>query len=428
MITESFSDSTGSYIRIVGDERDRISDTVIGSGCISGICPLSIEKVNGNREYIYEVTGFISLSEYIEENGITKRLWIKVLNGICELISGLEEHMLDGEHLVVDIENIYVRGEEPEVAGVFISEHKRMLGESVMELMEKALKFPDMDRETSEFIYRLHGLCAKKRISRKDLLAFLGEEDPYLSEKASGDESPDKIEDKGRLSSRITAGKAGGQIDDPLIKEVMRKLRHRDVPERSERMIGKSKNGDISAENKDTIVNIRSKLLSLGLLGSGIVIPIILIACGFFTSRTTGKIDLTSVVALFLFFIAAAGYGAWKLWPGDDVYYIVDEEETVSVCMVPRDSGMRIIPVEGFPWSIGSDDRKCDAVLASDAVSPLHAVLKRQGKAVFITDQESSAGTFHNGDRLTPWSSVRLKDGDLVAFGDVRYVVEIDLD
>ena len=73
MITESFSDSTGSFVRIVGDERDRISDTVIGSGCISGICPLSIEKVNGHREYVYEVTGFISLSEYIEENGITKR-------------------------------------------------------------------------------------------------------------------------------------------------------------------------------------------------------------------------------------------------------------------------------------------------------------------------------------------------------------------
>ena len=71
---------------------------------------------------------------------------------------------------------------------------------------------------------------------------------------------------------------------------------------------------------------------------------------------------------------------------------------------------------------------ECDAVLASDAVSPLHAVLKRQGKAVFITDQESSAGTFHNDERLTPWASVRLKDGDLVAFGDVRYVVEIDLD
>ena len=428
MITESFSDSTGSYIRIIGDERDRISDTVIGSGCISGICPLSIEKVNGHREYVYEVTGFISLSEYIEENGITKRQWIKVLKGICQLISGLEEHMLDGEHLVVDIDGIYVRGEEPEVAGVFISEHKRVLGESVMELMEKALKFPDMDRETSEFIYGLHGLCAKKRLSRKDLLAFLGEEDPIVSCNASGDESADKVEGKGSLSSRIIAGKPGVQTDDPSIKELVRNLRHRDASERSEKMSGKSKNGDISAENKDTIVNIRSKLLSLGLLGSGIIIPIILIACGFFTSRTTGRIDLTSVVALFLFFIAAAGYGAWKLWPGGDVYYIVDEEESVSVCMVPRDSGMRIIPVEGFPWSIGSDDRKCDAVLASDAVSPLHAVLKRQGKAVFITDQESSAGTFHNDERLTPWASVRLKDGDLIAFGEVRYVVEIDLD
>ena len=140
MITEGFGDSTGSYVRITGDEKDRISDAVIGSGCIRGICPLAIERVNGHREYVYDVTGYTPLADHIEENGITKDQWIKVLRVICDVVTELERHLLDGEHLVIEMENIYVSDGLEEVAGIYVSEHKKAFAESVMQLMERALK------------------------------------------------------------------------------------------------------------------------------------------------------------------------------------------------------------------------------------------------------------------------------------------------
>ena len=165
--------------------------------------------------------------------------------------------------------------------------------------------------------------------------------------------------------------------------------------------------------------------MPIGVLAAGFFIPLVLIMSGMFTGRTTGQIELTSAAAAFLFFMSVGGYGAWRLWPKDEKHVIVDAEEPVTVCMVPRDTGCRVIPVEKYPFSFGSDDKKCDAVVESASVSPLHAVLKREGKAVFITDQESSSGTYRNDERVAPWSKVRLKDGDIVAFGSVRYVVEI---
>ena len=408
MLTENWSDSTGNYIRIPGDDRDRISDGMITGGCIDGICPVSIEKVNGHREYVYDVSGYMSLIDYMEETGVSKRTWIHILRKLCDLISETEKHLLDGEHLVLEPDCIYVRGDEPELIGIYVAEYKKDLGESVMNLMEKALKCPEADREISEFIYRLHGLCAKTKLTRKDLMVFLDSESN--EEKAVADRPLEKKNDKSYRKPLRTDFERISSISGKSTSEKGKRLHFLPKKSISGKIIG---------------FCAGPKLLPIGVLTAGFLIPLVLAASGMFTSRTTGQIEMTSAAAAFLFFMSVGGYGAWRLWPKDEKHIVVDVEESVSVCMIPRDAGCRVIPVEKYPFSFGSDGKKCDAVVESASVSPLHAVLKREGKAVFITDQESSSGTYRNDERVVPWAKVRLKDGDIVAFGSVRYVVEI---
>jgi hypothetical protein len=56
----------------------------------------------------------------------------------------------------------------------------------------------------------------------------------------------------------------------------------------------------------------------------------------------------------------------------------------------------------------------------ANGVSRLHAVLKREGKRVFVMDLGSSNGTYLNGKRLTPNLDQTLNHGDMLALGKLK--------
>jgi len=63
-------------------------------------------------------------------------------------------------------------------------------------------------------------------------------------------------------------------------------------------------------------------------------------------------------------------------------------------------------------------------VLDHETVSRRHATLDRHDGAHWITDLGSTNGTFVNGARAT--RSIRLRDGDEISFGAVKYVLRAD--
>jgi hypothetical protein len=56
----------------------------------------------------------------------------------------------------------------------------------------------------------------------------------------------------------------------------------------------------------------------------------------------------------------------------------------------------------------------------ANGVSRLHAVLKREGKRVFVMDLGSSNGTYLNGIRLTPNVDQTINHGDMLALGKLK--------
>lgn len=56
----------------------------------------------------------------------------------------------------------------------------------------------------------------------------------------------------------------------------------------------------------------------------------------------------------------------------------------------------------------------------ANGVSRLHAVLKREGKRVFVMDLGSSNGTYLNGKRLSPNVDQTLNHGDMLALGKLK--------
>jgi pSer/pThr/pTyr-binding forkhead associated (FHA) protein len=61
-----------------------------------------------------------------------------------------------------------------------------------------------------------------------------------------------------------------------------------------------------------------------------------------------------------------------------------------------------------------------EIVILDKRSSREHAVIRREGRKVFLEDQNSTNGTYLNGERLL--QVVQLRDGDQIKVGDVAFV------
>ncbi|MBQ8666204.1 MAG: FHA domain-containing protein [Lachnospiraceae bacterium] len=403
MIKERWSDSSGSYIRIEGDTGDRICDGILMSGCVRSILPVSIERVNGKREYVYDVTGYRSLTEYMDDVPASEDKLRKTMLGIMSAISELEEYLLGGEHLVLNEDLVFIKNDGSGIRGIYIAEKDVDITGAINLLAEKLMKHQMRDDVAADFLYRLHSLTADKSMTRDDIMGF-------LTEAAVAEE----IHEKGEGS---TAKEAVG------MRSGLGKGREKGV----ERITGK-RNGKIHKDKGSSGQEYPDKneyILPVILLGAGIVIPTVMTVLGCFTRLVSGKVDIAMMAAAYLFFVAVAGYGAWRLWPRRIKPIQHECEEGITLCLMPTEVGRRTLPVAYFPWSIGADEKKANGIISDNDMDGVHARFTREGKSVFLTDEESGSGTYINDKKLIPWQAGRLKDGDRVRFGVHSYVVEL---
>lgn len=79
------------------------------------------------------------------------------------------------------------------------------------------------------------------------------------------------------------------------------------------------------------------------------------------------------------------------------------------------------IELTRFPFTIGKMAGCVDCVLADGSVSRLHARIEKQGGKIFLTDMNSTNGTYKNGLRMQPDETVEIEPGDEIRFGKLNY-------
>lgn len=79
------------------------------------------------------------------------------------------------------------------------------------------------------------------------------------------------------------------------------------------------------------------------------------------------------------------------------------------------------IDLNKLPCTVGKMAGSVDAVIKDDTVSRIHARFVREGDAVYVTDLNSTNGTFKNGLRLDPNETVQIEAGDEIRFGKMTF-------
>jgi hypothetical protein len=79
------------------------------------------------------------------------------------------------------------------------------------------------------------------------------------------------------------------------------------------------------------------------------------------------------------------------------------------------------ITLEKFPCTVGKMAGCVDHVLIDDSVSRIHARFDRKDNHIFITDMNSTNGTYKNGLRMQPQETLEIEPGDEIRFGNLHY-------
>lgn len=95
--------------------------------------------------------------------------------------------------------------------------------------------------------------------------------------------------------------------------------------------------------------------------------------------------------------------------------------EGVCLLIPLEDSRYEAISLDSFPFFIGKLKKNIDYCLEKDSVSRYHAKISMEGEQYYITDLNSTNGTFINKEALPMYQPMLLQHGDEVAFSNIKY-------
>lgn len=75
-----------------------------------------------------------------------------------------------------------------------------------------------------------------------------------------------------------------------------------------------------------------------------------------------------------------------------------------------------------LPLTVGKLAGAVDMVINETSISRMHARFSRSGTRIYITDLNSTNGTFRNGMRLTPNASEIIEPGDEIRLGKLKFI------
>ncbi len=102
---------------------------------------------------------------------------------------------------------------------------------------------------------------------------------------------------------------------------------------------------------------------------------------------------------------------------------LLSTEETPAYCYLkPTDETIyETIAVDSFPFFIGKLKKNVDYCLKKEVVSRYHAKITKEQDQFYITDLNSTNGTFVNKTAIPTYQPKEVVEGDEIAFANIRY-------
>ena len=349
---------------------------------ISSLLPCRKAEIDCEELLYYDISGLISLDEYLRSNTIKSDTLQRFLGALLQLIEKLEDYLLTADNLILAPDYVFVSQKCSRFFFAALPARSGPLSRSMLRLSELFItKIPYNDKKGAEIGYSLYQSCITGKLTIGDLarLAYIPgndsvniersfEKDPPLPESASvssieslmqTDEQPDKDHPK---------KKAGG-------------------------FIGRL----ISAVKKDPGRRKKSRTEDMDLLRSLAEHP----------ADEHEQLNEFSEGTVIL-------------------QQKRDPETSWQALLISKaDPGIRFSLTEDT-YVIGKASGGADIIIDKKTVSRVHARIKKESGSYRVNDRGSKNGTYINGDRISDGKGDFLYDGDEISFADADFIYRID--
>lgn len=383
---------------------------------LKGLLVLQLRERNGEKALLYDITGYKNLIEIAAEGSFSLRQCRALIQSLSEVLSELEEYMLDAECLCCEPETIYSAGQNEYrwmyYPGTSVSSDTRV--EQLFQWLLSRIDYGDMD--TVQFMYHAFWRVRSHTFSPEILMECLRYTRKPLEEYRS--ESYEEYFPQQEMPYDIDKRET---IPYPAVEQERKKEdREKDNGEKWRKILFVLMVGVLSVCVMFCIFllvrGLQQGYSSWGLrcqVGVIILIGVLVDLCYHLTHRRKKRERELSLEE-----------GQESLWPSGDFFQETGKTEVLGRNKEEAQPALKDIEtgkvyrIYACPFYIGNEKGLNQLSMTESTISRQHAMIMYDGGQWEIQDLHSTNGTWVNHKALPPEKSVILQSGDEIQFAE----------
>lgn len=370
---------------------------------IRGLIPCQERMLNGEALLYYDITSRQSICSILEAQQLQMVHLKKLFRSLRGMMGALEQYLLNMDGLLLAPEFVYMDMETLEYSFIYYPQENRPVEASFRELMDFFMQHMNMeDIRLTEAVYQVADLLKKQQFVMDEILIWFEESFGESGE----DMTPVRRETGGMGQNRYEAAITQNVL--PSDDRNRKAMWEGDIALRSDRPVFRE-TGTVMEKDMYPYEEREPEERSLkGWLAR-------LFGKGSFKAKKQRKHEIR--------YMEPAELPEEEANTGSDhtVFIPWVENSDNKLYGIGRNNKYHI-PMEHLPVTVGKMAGAVDVVLNEASVSRLHARISREGNRFFITDLNSTNGTFRNGMRLEPNASEIIEPGDEIGIGKLKFI------
>lgn len=389
---------------------------------IPGLLKLELRVIDNSNEYYYEVTAKQPIYLLFEKGQLNREQIKKLMKGIIYGINKGREFLLKENDFVLDPQYIYISLSSFEVSLCYVVGFNMDIRKQLCEVIEFLMnKVDHRDEEAVLLIYGLYKLTREETCTFQKLEEILEKKDIKDGQREGG-----KITEYHK-QEELPCSKEEKTIKGPKILER--------VESEKEKLYYPKKTLVYCGLSAAVTIFIIYFFAKIGEFHYGKMVGILIIAIAaelYFLSRILSRSHMEAKLECNIEYIEPKKKAevlfqskeiiSSEIENSEQTMVLSDMEVHESYKLYPEDNKTyKEIPLIEFPFFVGKLKVNVDYSIENKAVSRFHAKLEKEGDNFYITDLNSTNGTFLNEIRIEANTRRILHLGDEISFANIKY-------